>query len=208
MVDREILSECLKTLINNEDTKTARDAIETMLRIHRNILNDEENTHYRKLRINNFNIAKKIWSLYPARQFMLLSGWIEMKNLQDPLIIFNSDERLLDVIEVLVDNRLIAPLEHEWVENTKLEGKSESQLREGELRRKAIAEKEKELAEFQKDKEYRENLAESIKRQIESDKLRRKQVFTGPVVGNKLVKGARIRTLNSSPSPNSRNQRM
>ncbi|KAG8170840.1 hypothetical protein JTE90_016394 [Oedothorax gibbosus] len=78
MVDREILSECLKTLINNEDTKTARDAIETMLRIHRNILNDEENTNYRKLRINNVNIAKKIWSLYPARQFMLLSGWIEV----------------------------------------------------------------------------------------------------------------------------------
>ncbi|PRD32793.1 UNVERIFIED_CONTAM: hypothetical protein NCL1_19400 [Trichonephila clavipes] len=54
---------------------------------------------------------------------------------------------------------LVFPGEHEWVKDNKFEGKSEEQLKEEQLRNKAVIEREKEIAKFQRDKKEREDLA-------------------------------------------------
>ncbi|XP_015903360.1 uncharacterized protein [Parasteatoda tepidariorum] len=191
MLDKELLKECLISLTETEDSKVSREAIETLLTIHRNIFHNEDNSQYRLLKPANPSFSRKIWSLYTCRQFMLLSGWIEVHG----RIVFNSDENLLEVIELLLQFRDVAPLVSEWDTTTKYEGKSEAQLREEDLKRKAVLEREKEIAEYEKDKKYRDELAKNIKAQIKSDRRKPKQVFTKPVAGNQLKKGAKIKTL-------------
>ncbi|KFM62461.1 hypothetical protein X975_04174, partial [Stegodyphus mimosarum] len=175
---RDLLSDSLNSLVANNDSKTAREAIETLLKIHRNILYNEYETSYRRIKQGNPAFLKKVWSLKPGRRFMILCGWIEVED----LVVFNSDEKLIDIIETLVEHRSLVPSYSEWEESTKYEGKSEDQLREERLREKAAKERQKELEEFMKDKKYKENLAQSIKAKIAEDNMRRKQVFTHPVV--------------------------
>ncbi|GIY62118.1 uncharacterized protein CDAR_487421 [Caerostris darwini] len=113
-----------------------------------------------------------VWSVLPARQFMKKSGWISVDN----QLFFNCDERLVDIIEVLLEHRNVQPEECEWVESSKVVVKNEDRLREEELRKKAAVQREKELAEFQKDKEYREDMARKAKQEIQSDRKRRNQL--------------------------------
>ncbi|GBN14793.1 hypothetical protein AVEN_251242-1 [Araneus ventricosus] len=77
-------------------------------------------------------------------------------------IFFNSDEALVDIIEILLQYRNVQPQEFEWVADTKIVTKSDEKQRDEELRKKAALEREKELAEFQKDKKYREDLAKKV----------------------------------------------
>ncbi|GIY84086.1 PUB domain-containing protein [Caerostris extrusa] len=175
MVDRESLHKYLSTLAAEHDSKVSRTAIETLLTIHRNILLHEENVKYRTINRDNPKFIEVVWSVLPARQFMKKSGWISVDN----QIFFNSDERLVDIIEVILEHRNVQPEEREWVESSKVVVKNEDKVREEGLRKKAAIQREKELAEFMKDKEYREDMARKAKQEIQSDRKRRDQLY-GP----------------------------
>ncbi|GBN14799.1 hypothetical protein AVEN_251246-1 [Araneus ventricosus] len=70
----------------------------------------------------------------------------------------------------------VQPQEFEWVAGTKIVTKSDEKQRDEELRKKAALEREKELAEFQKDKKYREDLAKKVRADVEADNKRRKEL--------------------------------
>ncbi|GFY40153.1 PUB domain-containing protein [Trichonephila inaurata madagascariensis] len=172
MVEHDSLRKYLRELIKEHDSKVARTAIETLLKIHRNILYNDHDNRYRIMKYENKSFQEKIWSILPARQFMKKSGWISA---QDRLV-FTCDERLVEIIEILLEFRsFVLPHEHEWVKDNKFEGKSEEQLREEQLRRKAVIEREKEIAEFQRDKKEREDIAKKVKAEIKADRSKREQ---------------------------------
>ncbi|GFR17912.1 PUB domain-containing protein [Trichonephila clavata] len=184
MVEHNSLRKYLQELIKEHDSKVARTAIETLLKIHRNILYNEHDNRYRIMKNENKSFDEKIWSILPARQFMKKSGWTSAQNRW----VFTCDEKLVEIIEILLEFRsLVLPDEHEWVKDNKIEGKSEEQLREEQLRKKAAIEREKEIAAFQRDKKEREDLAKKVKAEIKADRSRREQ-FQGciPKHGNQM----------------------
>ncbi|GFT64310.1 PUB domain-containing protein [Nephila pilipes] len=170
MVDHDSLRRYLKNLITENDSKTARTAIETLLKMYRNILYNENDCHYRVIKCENESFNKNVWSLLPARQFMKKSGWINVQNRW----VFTCDERLVEIIEILLKFRFIQP-EEEWV-TPAVEGKSKELLREEELRKQAGIERAKEIAAFQKDKKEREEIARGVKAEIKADTSRREQL--------------------------------
>ncbi|PRD28145.1 UNVERIFIED_CONTAM: hypothetical protein NCL1_33310 [Trichonephila clavipes] len=101
MVEHDSLRRYLQELIEEHDSKVARTAIETLLKIHRNILYNEHDNRYRIMKYENKSFQEKIWSILRARQFMKKSGWI---NAQDRLV-FTCDERLVEIIEILLEFR-------------------------------------------------------------------------------------------------------
>ncbi|XP_054713219.1 uncharacterized protein LOC129222712 [Uloborus diversus] len=199
-IDTEKLISLLAKLSETMDSKSVRDTTETLLEIHRNIFQHEDDIQYRKLKTSNMKFNKRVWSIPLAREFMLTCGWLNIHNV---LVYNNDDECLLPIISIILDHRHIRPKEEEWVEATKVEDLDCEKRKEEALRMKAAAERQKNLDEFKKDKAYREALAAEVKAKIKADQESRKQqaFCRQPVRGNKLVKGARVKTLQSLNKP-------
>ncbi|CAL1300257.1 unnamed protein product [Larinioides sclopetarius] len=172
MVDKRSLCQYMGDLINQNDSKKSRTAIETLLTIHRNILYNENDVHFRSINPENPNFNEKVWSLLPSRQFMKKCGWIPAHN----RIFFNNDEALVDILEILLEYRNVQPQGYEWVAETKIVTKNEEKQRDEELRKKAALEREKEMADFLKDKKYKEELAKQARAEVEADNRRRRQL--------------------------------
>ncbi|XP_055925993.1 uncharacterized protein LOC129957598 [Argiope bruennichi] len=139
---------------------------------YQKILCNENEAQFRSINPDNPIFLEKVWSLLPARQFMKKCGWFFVEN----RMFFNDDDALIDIIEILLEYRSVQPKKSEWVEETKIVTKSDEKLRDEQLRRKAAAEREKELAEFRKEKEYKEDLAKKIHADIEADNKRRREL--------------------------------
>ncbi|GBN34247.1 hypothetical protein AVEN_237812-1 [Araneus ventricosus] len=101
MLDKQSLCRYMGDLISGNDSKVSRTAIETLLTIHRNILYNEKDVHFRAINPDNPNFNEKVWSVVPARMFMKKCGWVPAHN----RIFFNSDEALVDIIEILLQYR-------------------------------------------------------------------------------------------------------
>lgn len=46
--------------------------------LDRNILEDEDNIRFRKIKPENQAFSRKVWSCRPAREFMIACGWLEV----------------------------------------------------------------------------------------------------------------------------------
>lgn len=156
---------------------TTKATIETLLKIHRNILFNKDDPKYRELKLHNPTFKNQVWDVPPARDFMINSGWIQATN----TIHFNKDENLMYIIDSLLEYRLVTPRCSEWKEEVKIENMNVSEQREADLRAKAALDRDKELKECKRDQMYRKELAEKIKQQIADDrKHRRKFVDDSP----------------------------
>lgn len=178
----KLLEDDLISLRCQTDTKVLRMAVETLITIHRNIKQNAENPKYRRIKTKNEAFFNKIWRYKPAANFLQHSGWTPVSDDWNE-IVYDDDSSLDLTLQVLLKNRIITPSVDEWNENTKLEGKSQEQLREEELKRKAIEERDKELAEFFKDQKERAAIAAYVKAEHKADRdrlrcLRNKRVGT------------------------------
>ncbi|KAF8788746.1 hypothetical protein HNY73_006752 [Argiope bruennichi] len=75
MIDKQALRKYLDTLIIEHESKISRTVIETLLKIHRKILCNENEAQFRSINPDNPIFLEKVWSLLPARQFMKKCGW-------------------------------------------------------------------------------------------------------------------------------------
>lgn len=87
------------------------------------------------------------------------------------MVTFEDNSKLVAALNILLAKRTVSPEHEEWTGEV-IQGPSKQQLREIELRKKAIMERDKELAELFKSKEERKHIADWVKAEHMADRKR------------------------------------
>ena len=93
------------SLKNSCSTKDFRSAIETLLTLHRNALEQPDEEKVRRLRKNNPKIHETLWRYQAARMFLQHAGWIEDPEDDSRLLLLASAEQLIQAVDVLLEHR-------------------------------------------------------------------------------------------------------
>lgn len=139
-------------------TKERRQCVETLIRIFRNVEQNPEEEKYRRLKTTNKTFNGDVWRHDAAQELLLLTGW----ELGDEAVHLPQGIRLTDTLQLLLDNREIKPDQVEWVEENKVIVPNADKAHEEELRKKALAQKEKEMAALKKDMADRKAIKDRI----------------------------------------------
>ncbi|XP_068237291.1 uncharacterized protein [Palaemon carinicauda] len=117
------------------------------------------------LKTTNKTFRESLWQHECGRAVMQAAGWdIVGETVQLPPHI-----NLQLPLEVLLANRNVKPDEREWVEETKVMTRNPAVVREEELKKKALIQKEKEMAALKKEMAERKAIAERIRAEHRSD---------------------------------------
>ncbi|XP_064080344.1 uncharacterized protein LOC135197218 [Macrobrachium nipponense] len=157
--------EAALVLLDDLPSKERRACLELLIRIFGNVVKSPDEPKYRLLKITNKTFKESVWEHECGRAVMQAAGWeVVGETVQLPPYI-----DLQMPLEVLLANRNVKPDERDWVEETKVVVKNPAQVRDEELRKKALMQKEKELAALMKEKAERKAIAERIRAEHRSD---------------------------------------
>lgn len=157
--------EAALVLLDDLPSKERRACIELLIRIFGNVVKTPDEPKYRLLKITNKIFKESVWQHECGRAVMQAAGWeVVGETVQLPPYI-----NLQTPLEMLLDNRNVKPDEREWVEETKVVVKNPAQVRDEELKKKALMQKEKEMAALKKQMAERKAIAERIKAEHRSD---------------------------------------
>ncbi|EDO41740.1 predicted protein [Nematostella vectensis] len=82
------LDALLEELCKEHGKDSSKTAIETMLRMANNIIQEPNNEKFRNVRTENKTFSTKVWQLPEAQQFMLVWGWTQV---EDHLVLASDD---------------------------------------------------------------------------------------------------------------------
>lgn len=167
--ERDLIT-LLEELCKEHDRETARQAIETMLKIANNIIKSPEDEKYRKVKTENKTFSSKVWSIPEAQEFLLLWGWTEV----DECVVLLSDEDIQLVKQILLKKlNAISSRSHAGVSKSEPLTEKEKVLQEQRrklMEQKKLEEQEKARIKAQiqadrkdtKDRESRESRARKL----------------------------------------------
>lgn len=157
--------EAALTLLDDLSTKDKRACIELLIRIFRNVVSHPDDSKYRTLKITNKTFNGDVWQHEAGRMVMKAAGWVTIGD----TVQLPSHVNLTLELQVILANREVKPDEREWRNETKIIVPNAAKQREEELRRKALAEKEKEMAILRKEMAERKEIAERIRAEHRRD---------------------------------------
>ncbi|XP_071088629.1 UBX domain-containing protein 6-like [Haliotis cracherodii] len=182
--DPEVLRTCLQMLGDEGSKQEVRVAVETLLKLSRNLSNNPGDEKYRKIRKENKAIHDKLLRFDGAKEFLLAMGWTEV----DDLLMYLEDHDLSITTSILEEHlhTLPPPPQNTAPAATPAPPSETAAWTQAELKErdeKLEKEKKRRMEEYQRMKKERE----AIKKQINED---RKDTKT------REVKESRARQLN------------
>ncbi|XP_069187878.1 uncharacterized protein [Procambarus clarkii] len=158
--------------LDDLSSKEKRACIELLIRIFRNVVTHPDEPKYRTLKIINKTFNCDVWRHEAGRLVMVAAGWeIRGETVQLPPQVHPTLE-----LDILLENREVKPDEREWISETKVIIPNAAKQLEEELRRKALAKKEKEMAALQKEMAERKAIAERIRIEHHRDQETKRRV--------------------------------
>ncbi|KAK7068582.1 hypothetical protein SK128_014618 [Halocaridina rubra] len=157
--------EAALVLFEDLTSKDRRACLELLIRIFGNVVKNPDEPKYRRLKISNRTFREEVWCHECGRAVMQAAGWeVIGETVQLPAYI-----DLTMPLDILLSNRIVKPDESEWNSATKVIVPNAGKVREEELRKKALIEKEKEMAALKKEMAERKAIAERIRREHRND---------------------------------------
>ncbi|XP_046339783.2 uncharacterized protein LOC124120921 [Haliotis rufescens] len=98
--DAEVLRTCLQMLGDEGSKQEVRVAVETLLKLSRNLSNNPGDEKYRKIRKENKAIHDKLLRFDGAKEFLLAMGWTEV----DDLLMYLEDHDLSITTSILEEH--------------------------------------------------------------------------------------------------------
>lgn len=162
--------EAALVLLNELPSKERRACLELLIRIFGNVVKSPDEPKYRTLKVTNKTFKESVWQHESGRAVMEAAGWeIVGETIQLPSYV-----QLNFQLEVLLANRNVKPDKKDWIEETKVVVPNAANVREEQLREKALAEKAKQMAALKKEMAERKAIAESIRAEHRRDQETKK----------------------------------
>ncbi|XP_029206769.2 uncharacterized protein [Acropora muricata] len=137
------LIQTLDDLCKEYDHDTARQAVETMLRLANNIIKSPEEEKFRRVKTESKAFSSKVWNLPEAQQFLFIWGWTLVEN----SVFLSSDEDIQLVKQILLKKLNVIPSRPHTAEGSSTQPLTEREKKLQEERRRQLEKKKVEEAE-------------------------------------------------------------
>ncbi|XP_046558720.1 UBX domain-containing protein 6-like [Haliotis rubra] len=167
--DPEVLRTCLQMLGDEGSKQEVRVAVETLLKLSRNLSSHPGDEKYRKIRKENKAIHEKLLKFDGAKEFLLAMGWTEI----DDMLMYLEDHDLSVTTNILEEHLHTLPPPQSAATSppaaspaapTETAAWTEAELKQRD--EKLEKEKKRRMEEYQRMKKERE----AIKKQIKEDR--------------------------------------
>ncbi|KAI8492273.1 hypothetical protein Bbelb_301700 [Branchiostoma belcheri] len=99
----QIISTCAAIIKEQERTKLAREALNTVRRMTNNILKQPDDQKYRKVRVGNKTFQETVMKSTNAQQFVVAAGW---KQVEEVMVFDKTNDELLSPTLQIIDDLL------------------------------------------------------------------------------------------------------
>jgi hypothetical protein len=161
----ETLQVCLQLLEEETQPAQCTAALQTLIKIFRNITANPSVEKFRRIRKENAAFKAKVWQFAGTQQFLLAAGWIEI---DDAIVLAEADDdKLKQAIKLLEE--LLSKNSPPTASTSQNESAVKSK-EEIEKEQKLQDLKAKQLTHIRRDKEERQRISDQIKADRENKK--------------------------------------